>query len=910
MQSNTKLYKLLTILLVTSLFWLFGMLLLSQAQSPRQTDDSTRLRKEVAKLVADNPILNAELGTAVDVDTDVLLVGAPGGNSTVGQAYIFEPDVANDPDFLRLTTVLTSPSGASLNQYGAAVAIRGSTAVISDRFAEEAGPSTSGAVYIYEQDDPANEWLQTQILTAPNSTIGGEFGTDVAMGDDLEGGFLAVAAKSSSDNPVPTLYLFRKVFGVWTLIDTFLLNDINVASQPETINLALSETRLVVGLPSSTSASGVVYIIEEPDPDQFTETVILLPTIDFDGGVSSANVDVSVAQDVIAVGVGQASGGGRVFIYQNDGSDWIPTAQLQPDDLVPGDRFGQSVSLLDGILVAGADQQTSPQLEEGAGVAYVYSSDDGATQWTLRRKFVASDGFTGNQFGNAVAHNNGQAFIGAKRVGVDSVAGAGAVYAYSLGNHPPEIVPIADAVIRLGNRLTVTATGVDFDNDDLNFRVDILPIDSSPATTPTLTQIATDAAVISWTPTVTGFFELKVLLDDSEDTAMEGFVARVVTPDSAPGEYNLNQLFGQANSRDVALGDVDGDGDIDQVIANAGLSSTGRQQGAPNEVWLNDGTGTFTQSQQPLGSGNSEGIALADLNGDNRLDALAVNANDVGEIWLNDGNGSFSQAPQPFGTSGSDSQAIALGDLNNDGTMDAVVANSSGQPNEVWLNDGTGTFTQSQQPLGSDDSQAIALGDFNGDAQLDLFIANNNGQANQIWLNQGDGSFTDTTQVVGNGDSQGVALGDLDRDGDLDAVIANGNGQPNAVWLNNGTGVFSDTGQPLGNGNSQAIALGDIDNDNDLDVIIANGEGEDSTIWTNDGNGVFVLGSSVTSGNSNSVALADLDGDTDDDMVIVDGSDTEPQSNQVRINGEVIGELIRRYLPIIRTAIGTPILSR
>ena len=61
-----------------------------------------------------------------------------------------------------------------------------------------------------------------------------------------------------------------------------------------------------------------------------------------------------------------------------------------------------------------------------------------------------------------------------------------------------------------------------------------------------------------------------------------------------------------------------------------------------------------------------------------------------------------------------------------------------------------------------------------------------------VFLNDGSGVFTDSGQRIGGGISAGVALGDLDGDGDLDAVVANAYGYANRVWQNNGSGVFTE----------------------------------------------------------------------------------------------------------------------
>ena len=137
-----------------------------------------------------------------------------------------------------------------------------------------------------------------------------------------------------------------------------------------------------------------------------------------------------------------------------------------------------------------------------------------------------------------------------------------------------------------------------------------------------------------------------------------------------------------------------------------------------------------------------------------------------------------SDSGQTLGNSGS--HGVALRDVDGDGDLDAFVTNF-GQPNKVWRNNG-GNFTDSGQNLGSSYSTDAALGDVDGDGDLDAFVANSLGQANKVWRNDGSGDFSDSYQGLGSSDSRCVALGDVDGDGDLDAFVAN-DGQAKKAWL-------------------------------------------------------------------------------------------------------------------------------
>jgi hypothetical protein len=326
-------------------------------------------------------------------------------------------------------------------------------------------------------------------------------------------------------------------------------------------------------------------------------------------------------------------------------------------------------------------------------------------------------------------------------------------------------------------------------------------------------------------------------------------------PTAGEGAFvDSGQALGGSNSTGVSLGDVDGDGDADALIANNSGSNT---------LWLNDGTGGF----HAAGSAGAFAydVALADLDGDGHLDAFLAKGG-ANEVWRNRGDGSFANTFQLLGSSSSSD--VALGDLDADGDLDAFVTSDSA-PNEVWLNNGMGGFSDSAQRLGGQSSQGVALGDLDGDGDLDAFVANVGAgwqpeAANKVWLNDGEGGFTDSGQLLGSADSAAVSLGDLDGDGDLDAFVANGfwEEEPNRVWINHGQGLFSDSGQPLGNADSRGVSLGDLDADGDLDAFVANASGAPNRVWLNDACGGFSdNGQGLGSSFSMAVAAGDLDGD-------------------------------------------------
>jgi hypothetical protein len=192
------------------------------------------------------------------------------------------------------------------------------------------------------------------------------------------------------------------------------------------------------------------------------------------------------------------------------------------------------------------------------------------------------------------------------------------------------------------------------------------------------------------------------------------------------------------------LGDLDGDGDLDVFAAMLPPKAAGSYDSA-DRVLLNDGSGIFVDSGQRLvnarlaGAAGSAAVALGDLDGDGDLDAL-VGETSGALAWINQGEaqggqaGIFVAATQPI--PGNPAEAVFLADLDRDGDLDALLAGKSQAA--IWWNDGRAGFTDSGQRLRYTERYGLAVGDFNADGYLDVFAAAYDTEFH-LWLNQGDG---------------------------------------------------------------------------------------------------------------------------------------------------------------------------
>jgi hypothetical protein len=325
-------------------------------------------------------------------------------------------------------------------------------------------------------------------------------------------------------------------------------------------------------------------------------------------------------------------------------------------------------------------------------------------------------------------------------------------------------------------------------------------------------------------------------------------------------------------SRGVAWGDYDGDGDLDLYVAKLGA----------NKLYRNSAGASFEDVGAAMlidDGGNGHGIAWGDYDNDGDLDLYQSDTGGQNRLFRNDGVDFQNVAPAVGIVDSGPGQGVAWGDFDNDGFLDLYIARAGASlTNRLYQNNGGSAFTEvssGAQVADPSDSRGVAWGDFDDDGDLDLYVANDG--ANRLYRNEGNNTFTDdagNAGVDGSADSQGATWGDYDGDGDLDLYVANPTGTANSLFQNQGDETFLSMEGSAGVGDTglgEDVAWGDCDNDGDLDLYVSN-YGSANRLYVNNGDGNFAelgqFAGVADGGNGFGATWGDYDGDGDLDLYV------------------------------------------
>jgi hypothetical protein len=332
------------------------------------------------------------------------------------------------------------------------------------------------------------------------------------------------------------------------------------------------------------------------------------------------------------------------------------------------------------------------------------------------------------------------------------------------------------------------------------------------------------------------------------------------------GTFGLKVDYATGSSpQGVAVGDFNGDGHLDLAVTNSASNTV--------SVFLGNGDGTFQPKVDYATGKGPHGVAVGDFNGDGDLDIVVTNATDgTAGVLLGKGNGTFN-AEVAYNT-GFNPSSVAVGDFNGDGILDLAVANNNNNNVvSVLLGNGNGTFQADLQYATGNTPVSVALADFNGDGNLDIAVADQQGNAVSILLGDGKGAFATHVEYPTAAFPTAVTVGDFNGDGKPDVAVSAGNGNTISVLWGNGDGTF----QPQLNCGAgdipYSVVAGDFNNDGKTDLAVANSGANSVSVILNNGNETFQARTDYPAGLSPySVSTADFNGDGFLDLAVANSN--------------------------------------
>ena len=261
---------------------------------------------------------------------------------------------------------------------------------------------------------------------------------------------------------------------------------------------------------------------------------------------------------------------------------------------------------------------------------------------------------------------------------------------------------------------------------------------------------------------------------------------------------------------------------------------------------------------------NGGGVSIGDVNNDGLADVYLTINRGANKLYLNKGDFKFEDITESAGVAGTKqwSTGVVMVDINSDGFLDIYVCNAgivSGdeQDNELFINNGDGTFTEEAESYNLADSGITthaAFFDYDLDGDLDVYILNNSfipitslnyndkrGLRDINWdvpsylkgggdklLRNDNNFFTDVSEESGIygsliGFGLGVTLGDVDKDGYVDIYVSNDFYERDYLYMNQGDGTFNEEVQEMVSHlshSSMGADMADLNNDGYVEIYV------------------------------------------------------------------------------------------
>ena len=388
------------------------------------------------KITASDAAQNDQFGYSVAISSDgnTAIVGAryedPGGVSAAGSAYIFTRSGSSWSEQQKIE----NPQPAQDDYFGTSVAISGdgNTALVGAYYDDPGGINNAGSAYIFTRS--GGSWSQQANLTTPNPATYGQFGKAVA----ISGTTALVGAPYEAPGGVTnggSVYIFTYSGGSWSEQQRITSSDLSAGDGfGDAVAISSDGTTAIVGVylssPGGVSGAGSAYIftysggswseqqkIPNPDPatsDLFGYSVAMS---------GDGNTAIMGVRQEDPDGVNTA---GSAYIFTRSGTSWSEQVKLTASDKAAYDFFGCSVAISgDGNTALVGANGNDPDGVDTAGSAYIFTRS--GTSWS-QEKITASDRASSDSFGLSVAISSNGKTVLVGALGDDSSAGSAYIF--------------------------------------------------------------------------------------------------------------------------------------------------------------------------------------------------------------------------------------------------------------------------------------------------------------------------------------------------------------------------------------------------------------------------------------------------------------------------------------------------
>lgn len=323
----------------------------------------------------------------------------------------------------------------------------------------------------------------------------------------------------------------------------------------------------------------------------------------------------------------------------------------------------------------------------------------------------------------------------------------------------------------------------------------------------------------------------------------------------------------------IESGDIDADGRIDLVTANANGFT----------VYFGSATGFGDRTAMISAPGlSSRPLAVDDFEGDGEAEIASVDSNGRLVVARRTGGETFTTTPRSDSPSFAEAADLELVDLDAHAGLDFVVADrgSAAEPARagvaVALSDSSGSLSSDVLRAAGDDasgSSAVAVGDIDGDGRLDIVSAGDGANVVRIFFQDGAGSFRRPAESIAGSsvlsNPEDLIAGDFDGDGRVDLLTQSTETGVLTFFRQAADRSFASSSITTGATNPLAIAAGDIDGDARPDIAVANVDSDTIVLLFQETSGFTRIEtlSDETLVGPEGVALGDLDGDGKIDVI-------------------------------------------